>query len=84
MRVLAPSAARSTRSTEAAAVIASAAAFGMMPSFACALEESLAESLRAGDPPIVGVVRDGRFLLDCLTLTDDEADEVATAVLACR
>ena len=55
-----------------------------LPSFACALEESLGEPLRAGEPPIVGVVRDGRFLVDCLTLTDEEADEVASAVLACR
>ena len=50
-----------------------------LPSFACALEESLAEPLRAGEPPVVGVVRDGRLLLDCLTLTDAEADEVAAA-----
>ncbi|HZT86290.1 MAG TPA: L-seryl-tRNA(Sec) selenium transferase [Gaiellaceae bacterium] len=55
-----------------------------LPSFACALDESLAEPLRAGDPPVVGVVRDGRLLLDCLTLTDAEADEAAAAVLACR
>jgi hypothetical protein len=33
---------------------------------------------------VVGVVRDGRLLLDCLTLTDEEADEAAAAVLACR
>jgi hypothetical protein len=33
---------------------------------------------------VVGVVRDGRLLLDCLTLTDDEADEAASAVLAAR
>jgi L-seryl-tRNA(Ser) seleniumtransferase len=55
-----------------------------LPSFACALEESLAEPLRGGEPPVVGVVRDGRLLLDCLTLTDEEADEAAAAVLACR
>src|SRR5438132_14292680 len=34
-----------------------------LPSFACAVEEELAESLRTGDPPVVGVVRDGRLLL---------------------
>jgi L-seryl-tRNA(Ser) seleniumtransferase len=51
-----------------------------LPSFACALEESLAEPLRTGEPPIVGVVRDGRLLLDCLTLTDDEAEAAAAAV----
>jgi L-seryl-tRNA(Ser) seleniumtransferase len=55
-----------------------------LPSFACALEESLAEPLRAGEPPVVGVVRDGRLLLDCLTLTDEEADEAAAAVSAAR
>ena len=55
-----------------------------LPSFACAVEEPLAETLRAADPPVVGVVRDGRTLLDCRTLTDAEADEVAAAVLRCR
>jgi L-seryl-tRNA(Ser) seleniumtransferase len=55
-----------------------------LPSFACALEESLAAPLRAGNPPVVGLVRDGRFLLDCLTLTDEEAAEVAAAVQAAR
>ena len=55
-----------------------------LPSFACAVEESLAEPLRHGEPPVVGVVRDGRLLLDCRTLTDAEADEVAAAVLAAR
>jgi hypothetical protein len=40
--------------------------------------------LRAGEPPVVGVVRDGKLLLDCLTLTDSEVDEVAAAVNACR
>jgi L-seryl-tRNA(Ser) seleniumtransferase len=55
-----------------------------LPSFACALEESLAEPLRAGEPPVVGVVRDGRLLLDCLTLTDEEADEAASVVAAAR
>ncbi|HEY3463020.1 MAG TPA: L-seryl-tRNA(Sec) selenium transferase [Gaiellaceae bacterium] len=55
-----------------------------LPSFACAVEESLAGPLRTGDPPVVGVVRDGRLLLDCLTLTDEEAQEAAAAVLACR
>src|SRR5437660_2589796 len=55
-----------------------------LPSFACALEESLAEPLRTGEPPVGGVVRDGRLLLDCLTLTDAEAEEAAKAVQACR
>jgi L-seryl-tRNA(Ser) seleniumtransferase len=55
-----------------------------LPSFACAVEESLAEPLRSGEPPVVGVVRDGRLLLDCRTLTDSEVDEVASAVRAAR
>jgi L-seryl-tRNA(Ser) seleniumtransferase len=55
-----------------------------LPSFACAVDESLAEPLRAADPPVVGVVRDGRLLLDCLTLADEEVDEVARAVAAAR
>jgi L-seryl-tRNA(Ser) seleniumtransferase len=55
-----------------------------LPSFACAIEESLAASLRLHEPPVVGIVRDGRLLLDCRTLTDDEARAVAAAVAACR
>jgi L-seryl-tRNA(Ser) seleniumtransferase len=55
-----------------------------LPSSACAVEEELAVALRGHEPPVVAVVRDGRTLLDCRTLTDAEADEVAQAVLACR
>jgi L-seryl-tRNA(Ser) seleniumtransferase len=55
-----------------------------LPSVACAVEEELARALRLGDPPIVALVRDGRTLLDCRTLTDAEVDEVAAAVLALR
>ncbi len=55
-----------------------------LPSAACAVEEELAEPLRLGSPPVVGVLRDGRTLLDCRTLTDDELDEVASAVVAAR
>src|SRR5919197_826509 len=50
-----------------------------LPSFACAVEESLARPLRAGEPPIVGIVRDGRLLLDCRTLTDGEVELAAQA-----
>ena len=53
-------------------------------SVACAIEERLAEPLRLGVPSVVAVVRDGRTLLDCRTLTDVEVDEVAAAVLAVR
>ena len=55
-----------------------------LPSFACAVEESLAEPLRTGEPPVVGVLRDGRLLFDCRTLTDAEAEEVAAAVAVAR
>jgi L-seryl-tRNA(Ser) seleniumtransferase len=55
-----------------------------LPSFACAVEEALARPLRLGEPPVVGVVRDGRVLLDCRTLTDAEVEEVAAAVAAAR
>ncbi len=55
-----------------------------IPSAACAVEEGLAEPLRLGEPPVVAVVRDGRTLLDCRTLTDAEIDEVAAAVRAAR
>jgi L-seryl-tRNA(Ser) seleniumtransferase len=55
-----------------------------LPSFACAVEEQLAAALRAGDPPVIGVVRDGRLLLDCRTLADGEVDDIAAAVAAAR
>jgi L-seryl-tRNA(Ser) seleniumtransferase len=55
-----------------------------LPSFACAVEEELAGPLRLGNPPVVGILRDGRLLLDCRTLRDDELDEVAAAVRAAR
>jgi L-seryl-tRNA(Ser) seleniumtransferase len=56
-------------------------------SFACAVEEELAGPLRAGvsgGPPVVGIVRDGRLLLDCRTLTEAEVDEAAGSVAAAR
>jgi L-seryl-tRNA(Ser) seleniumtransferase len=55
-----------------------------LPSHACAVEEELAAALRLHEPPVLAVVRDGRTLLDCRTLTDAEAAEVAEAVAACR
>jgi L-seryl-tRNA(Ser) seleniumtransferase len=55
-----------------------------IPSYACALDETLAAVLRVGDPPVVGIVRDAKLLLDCRTLRDDEIDEVAAAVAQCR
>jgi L-seryl-tRNA(Ser) seleniumtransferase len=55
-----------------------------LPSVACSVEESLAAPLRLGAPPVVGVVRDGRTLLDCRTLSDADVELVAAAVLAAR
>jgi len=55
-----------------------------LPSAACAIEESLAPLLSLGTPPVVGIVRDGRLLLDARTLTADEVDDVARAVLQAR
>jgi L-seryl-tRNA(Ser) seleniumtransferase len=55
-----------------------------LPSFACAVGEELAGPLRTGDPPVIGVIRDGRLLLDCRTLSDAEAGEVAAAVVSAR
>jgi L-seryl-tRNA(Ser) seleniumtransferase len=55
-----------------------------LSSWACAVEEALATPLRTGEPPVVAVVRDGRTLLDCRTIGDDEVDEVAAAVHAAR
>jgi L-seryl-tRNA(Ser) seleniumtransferase len=55
-----------------------------LPSAACGVEEELAAALRTGDPPVVGIVRDGRLLLDCRTLTDAEIDDVAAAVARAR
>jgi L-seryl-tRNA(Ser) seleniumtransferase len=55
-----------------------------LESFACAVEESVARPLRLGEPPVVGVVRDGRLLLDCRTLAEDEVEGVAAAVAVAR
>jgi L-seryl-tRNA(Ser) seleniumtransferase len=55
-----------------------------LPSFACVVEEELAGPLRAAQPPVVGIVRDGRLLLDCRTIADAEVAELAAAVAAAR
>jgi L-seryl-tRNA(Ser) seleniumtransferase len=55
-----------------------------LPSFAAAVEEELARALRAADPAVVAIVRDGQTLLDCRTLAEEELEEVAAAVAAAR
>ena len=55
-----------------------------LPSAACAIEEELAAPLRFGDPPVLGIVRDGRLLLDARTLAEPEVDEAARVVLRAR
>jgi L-seryl-tRNA(Ser) seleniumtransferase len=55
-----------------------------IPSAACAIEKQLAGKLRQGEPPVVGIVRDGRLLLDVRTLADDELEVVARAVTQAR
>lgn len=53
-----------------------------LPSWAVALDHTLAAPLRAGEPAVVGRVADGRLLLDlrCVSPHDDEA--VRAAVIA--
>src|SRR3954447_888302 len=48
-------------------------------SFACALDdgEALAATLRGADPPVVSLVREGRVLLDCRTLTDEQCLQIS-------
>jgi L-seryl-tRNA(Ser) seleniumtransferase len=53
-------------------------------SFACALPLELAAPLRRGEPPVIGILRDDRLLLDCRTLGEAEIEEAAEAVRACR
>jgi L-seryl-tRNA(Ser) seleniumtransferase len=55
-----------------------------LPSYACAVEEGLAAKLRTVEPPVVAVVRDGRTLLDCRTISDDDVEAVAAAVRRAR
>jgi L-seryl-tRNA(Ser) seleniumtransferase len=45
-----------------------------LPSYACALPggDGLAAELRAGEPPVIARVAEGRVLLDCRTLSDEE------------
>jgi L-seryl-tRNA(Ser) seleniumtransferase len=47
-----------------------------LDSFACALEggDELGARLREGDPPVIARVQEGRVLLDCRTLSDEDCD----------
>ncbi|MFN7145994.1 MAG: L-seryl-tRNA(Sec) selenium transferase, partial [Myxococcota bacterium] len=44
--------------------------------------DALAARLRAGAPPVVGRVADGRLLLDPRTVLDGEDDALVAAVIA--
>ena len=55
-----------------------------IPSAACALEGDITAALRAARTPVVAVVREGRTLLDCRTVADEEVAAVAAAVASCR
>jgi L-seryl-tRNA(Ser) seleniumtransferase len=54
-----------------------------LPSAACALEGDLAAALAGGPVAVVAIVRDGRTLLDCRTISREEIEAVAAAVRAC-
>jgi L-seryl-tRNA(Ser) seleniumtransferase len=51
-----------------------------LPSAAVALPPDLAKALRLGDPSVVGHVRDGRLLLDLLTVPAELDDVVVEAI----
>lgn len=55
-----------------------------LPSVALALPEKLALPLRLGDPSVVGRVAGGHLLLDLRSVSPDQDDVLAGAVLACR
>jgi L-seryl-tRNA(Ser) seleniumtransferase len=42
--------------------------------------EAAAVRLRSGDPPVIGRIKDGRLLLDMLTVSDREVPELAAAL----
>jgi L-seryl-tRNA(Ser) seleniumtransferase len=44
--------------------------------------DALAAALRAGDPPLVGRIRDGQLLLDPRTLAEEELEPAIAAVRA--
>jgi L-seryl-tRNA(Ser) seleniumtransferase len=75
---------RSSVVESTAAVGAGAFPTAELPSVALALEgdaEHWSARLRAGDPPVVGRVRDDRLLLDLRTVPDDAVDTLVHAVV---
>ncbi|UMB69487.1 L-seryl-tRNA(Sec) selenium transferase [Mycobacterium paraterrae] len=54
-----------------------------LPSAGLSLPEAYAAALRAGNPPVIGRLEDGRCLLDLRTVAPEDDDRLATAVLAC-
>jgi L-seryl-tRNA(Ser) seleniumtransferase len=54
-----------------------------LPSAAVSLPEHYAAALRAGTPPVVGRVQDGRCLLDLRTVAPQDDELLAAAVRAC-
>ena len=55
-----------------------------LPSFACAVEEALFEPLRLGEPPVVGIVRDGRCCSTSAPSPRSRWTRSADAVVAAR
>jgi L-seryl-tRNA(Ser) seleniumtransferase len=57
-----------------------------LPSYAVALlddrPDELARRMRRGDPPVVGRILDGRFILDVRTVLEEQEDDVITAARA--
>ena len=44
--------------------------------------DCIAAALRAGDPPVVGRIQDGRLLIDMLTVRDEDLPDLAAALRA--
>ncbi len=55
-----------------------------LPSVAVSLPAALAEPLRAGTPPVVGYLAEGRTLLDLRSLDPADDQALVGAVRACR
>lgn len=75
------------RVVETAAVVGGGALPGAtLPSWGLALAavDGLVERLRAGDPPVIGRVEQGRLVLDLRTLTEDEDGVLLAALRAAR